>query len=71
MGCDLLVTVIQESQERYNNRVKKTHYTIYPPQTESPSYLILLILTGYCVALELAVACQHLDVSVSLIILWQ
>lgn len=69
MFCDLLVTVIQESQERSNDRVKKIHYAIYPPQAQSSGYWILLIITGCCVLLGMAAACQHLDISVGLIIL--
>jgi hypothetical protein len=70
LWCDSLVTVIQESQGTNNDRVKKIHYTIYPPQTQSPGCLILLIITGCCVVLGTAVACQHLDISEGLIILW-
>lgn len=36
MECDLLVTVVQESQERSSDRVRKIHYAAYLPQTQSP-----------------------------------
>lgn len=45
------------------------HCAIYPPPTESPGWVILLILTGCGVVLGMAAARQHLDGSAGLIIL--